>query len=94
MVFDWELQTVPEMQYTTIMTTPIDEQTMRSYIARRDQRRADEPEQGDAVTGDHDRRRAGRGGPEEGRGRGRHGDHAETPIPGMVFGYFKDSKAT
>lgn len=28
-VFDWELQSIPEMQYTTITTTPMDEQTMR-----------------------------------------------------------------
>ena len=28
-VFDWGLQSVPEMQYTTITTTPIDEQSMR-----------------------------------------------------------------
>ena len=28
-VFDWEMQDYPEMQYTTITTTPIDEQTMR-----------------------------------------------------------------
>ena len=28
-VFDSELQSVPEMQYTTITTTPIDEQSMR-----------------------------------------------------------------
>jgi predicted enzyme related to lactoylglutathione lyase len=26
-VFDWELQTIPDMQYTIAMTTPIDEQT-------------------------------------------------------------------
>ena len=28
-VFDWELQAIPEMHYTIITTTPMDEQTMR-----------------------------------------------------------------
>ncbi len=28
-VFDWDLQSVPEMQYTTAGTTPVDETSMR-----------------------------------------------------------------
>ena len=28
-VFDWESESFPEMNYTTVMTTPIDEQSMR-----------------------------------------------------------------
>jgi predicted enzyme related to lactoylglutathione lyase len=28
-VFDWQPESFPDMNYTTVMTTPIDEQTMR-----------------------------------------------------------------
>ena len=67
-VFDWQMQDFPDMQYTIVMTTPIDEQTQR-------------PTSPGAINGGLMTRsketpspvitigvRLGRGGPQEGRG--------------------------
>ena len=92
-VFDWDLQTDPEMQYTMAMTTPVDEASMR-------------PTQPGAINGGLMERSKETPSPvitigvdsvEESlkkvEAEGGTVITPSTPIPGMgAFGYFKDSE--
>ena len=91
--FGWQLQQVPEMDYTTAMTTPVDEQTQR-------------PSEPGSINGGLMARSADTPNPIITIGVGSVADALkkveaaggstvtpETQIPGMgAFGYFKDSE--
>jgi len=92
-VFDWELQTIPEMQYTTVTTTPMDEATMRptspgaingGLMDRSDRTPSPVITIGVVSVEESLKKVESEGGTVV---------TPSTPIPGMgAFGYFKDSE--